>query len=184
MATKHPSEVITGEEDLSTQHYTAQAYPRFPCPHGHPCRTAGVVPAAAKRTAAALRLTGVTATAPAVDGLGLPKQARLLEPSAFRRVTARGQRRTSPCFILYAAPGLGGATSRLGLTVSRKVGKAVVRNRVKRVAREFFRHQRQRLGADRDWVLIARPRAGQASGDLLRHDLQRVFLPPGGEGRP
>ncbi len=46
---------------------------------------------------------------------------------------------------------------RLGLSVSRKVGDAVARNRVKRVIREQFAVHGQELGADTDVVVIARP---------------------------
>ena len=54
----------------------------------------------------------------------------------------------------------GSVAPRLGLTVSRRVGNAVVRNRVKRRAREWFRTSRERLAPGRDLVIIARAGAG------------------------
>lgn len=55
------------------------------------------------------------------------------------------------------------AAPRLGLTVSRKVGNAVVRNRVKRRAREWFRQGRDELAAGVEVVVIARRAASQLS---------------------
>jgi ribonuclease P protein component len=61
---------------------------------------------------------------------------------------------------------------RLGLTVPRKVGGAVRRNRVKRLLREVFRHNRTRLEPRMDLVVNARP--GIASRSLA--ELEREFL--------
>lgn len=50
-------------------------------------------------------------------------------------------------------------TTRIGITVSRKVGNAVVRNRIKRRVREWYRWNRDDLGRGLDIVVIARPAA-------------------------
>jgi len=66
----------------------------------------------------------------------------------------------------------------VGITVSRKVGNAVVRNRVKRWLREAIRHERRRLGASaRAWdiVLIAHPSAADADYARMRSDVASVF---------
>ncbi len=64
-------------------------------------------------------------------------------------------------------------TSRLGLVVSRKVGKAHDRNRVKRLLREYFRMRRQELLTPLDLVMVAKPGAaglglGEVSAELDR----------------
>ena len=59
----------------------------------------------------------------------------------------------------------------MGLTVSRKVGNAVVRNRVKRRLREWFRHSSARAAGPVDWVVIARPPAAALPSEALCSEL-------------
>lgn len=67
--------------------------------------------------------------------------------------------------------------TKMGLAVSRKVGKAVTRNRVKRYLREFFRTHRQYLTAPCHFVIVARPPAAEldfaACVHAMKHLLQR-----------
>lgn len=64
---------------------------------------------------------------------------------------------------------------RLGLTVSRKVGGAVVRNRVKRRVREWFRLSRAQLSAGVDLVVIARRGAGGLATCQIASELDRLW---------
>ena len=96
----------------------------------------------------------------------LRRSDRLLRSSEFGRVGREGRRVAEPAFVLLVAarppdPKLG--AQRLGITVSRKVGNAVVRNRVKRCVREWFRRSRAALEPGIDLVVIGRVAAAGLS---------------------
>jgi ribonuclease P protein component len=94
---------------------------------------------------------------------GRPKRGRLSRSADFERVYRQGRSVGNRFLVLYAFPRAGttadAAGPRLGLSVSRKVGGAVDRNRVKRLLREAFASEAGRVPADHDVVLVARPEA-------------------------
>ncbi len=81
----------------------------------------------------------------------------------------RGQRRATPHLVLMLASNEEGR-GRLALAVSRKVGKAVVRNRFKRRVREIARREILE-DLDQDLLVIARPGAGELDFSSLRREL-------------
>jgi ribonuclease P protein component len=91
---------------------------------------------------------------------GRAKRGRLSRSAEFERVYRQGRSVGNRFLVLYAFPRAGASDGpRLGLSVSRKVGGAVDRNRVKRLLREAFAGEVERVPADRDVVVVARPEA-------------------------
>lgn len=107
----------------------------------------------------------------------LPKQRRLAKRREFVRVYETGRKLFSRYSVLFFAPN-GLALSRIGVTATKKLGKANVRNRLKRWTREVYRRQREALGIDAqslDIVVNVKPNAAQTSFDEYSRDLARVL---------
>ncbi len=92
------------------------------------------------------------------------REWRLRDGADFARVRERGQVWRHPLLVLTVAPAPEGSRStRMGITVSRRVGSAVVRNRVKRRLREVLRLLYPRIRPGCDLVFVVRPSAVDAS---------------------
>ena len=126
---------------------------------------------------------GVSPSAPATAiKLSLQPTRRLRQRSEYRTVYERGVRRHSPHFVVFAlsqglVPGSAApaepsaegrpspdAASRFGITVSRKLGRATVRNRIRRRTREVLRRHLQELGTG--WDVVINPRRSVLDADF------------------
>ncbi len=90
----------------------------------------------------------------------LPQGFRLRRRAEIKEVQEHGQKYVSGSLIMMVSPSQLGYR-RLGITVSKKVGNAVVRARVKRLFREIFRRRRVLLPPSCDVVVIARASASK-----------------------
>jgi ribonuclease P protein component len=93
-------------------------------------------------------------------------RGRLSRSAEFERVYRQGRSTANRHLVLYAFPNESAERPRLGLSVSRKVGGAVERNRVKRLLREAFTQAEDGLRPGHDIVVVARP----AAGDLAERE--------------
>ncbi len=116
-------------------------------------------------------------------------RGRLSRSAEFERVYRQGRSTANRHLVVYAFPNGTDERPRLGLSVSRKVGGAVERNRVKRLLRESFTRAEATLRAGQDVVVVARPSAAelvereglagieQSLGELLATGKLRVSDP-------
>ncbi len=95
------------------------------------------------------------------------------ENRLFQRLYSRGKSASSSSLVLYVRRN-GQRGNRLGITVSTKVGKAVVRNRVRRRLREIYRLHEGELALGVDLVLVARVRSAQVRYRALERDFLRI----------
>lgn len=98
---------------------------------------------------------------------GFSSEDRLRKRREYLEVYDKGERLFTAHFVLYIAEN-NLPYHRLGTTVSRKIGKAVIRNRIKRFLREIFRAHRELIPRHYDVVVNVRKSASTASFDELR----------------
>lgn len=95
-------------------------------------------------------------------------------PHLFRRAYTKGKSAVTPTLVLYARKN-GLDHNRLGLTVGTKVGKATVRNRVRRRVKESYRLREETVKRGYDLVVVARSAAAQSRFGLLDRHLASLL---------
>lgn len=96
-----------------------------------------------------------------VRPFSLPRQARMRNRADFFACYEQGLRRHTKHFLVFLHT-TRHACARLGVAVSRKVGNAVVRNRIKRLLREYFRLHKDCIPHTTDMAVVAKKHAGNA----------------------
>ena len=108
-------------------------------------------------------------------GERLTPESKIRRRADYLRCYRTGRRRHGSLAIVYFVPNQLGVP-RMGITASRKVGKAVVRQRIKRRIREIYRRWPGRGGLpDLDLVIHLKPEAGKSDFPGLRSELLRIL---------
>jgi ribonuclease P protein component len=182
------------ETYFSTEQPAPRQNARFSDPHENGRRTGRAFPPPRRRPQEAERQLGEVAGIPDVpvlpaatpvetavktpvkNGSAFPKSVRLLRPGDFRKVYDNGARHTCPFFAAFclsdpAAPGL-----RVGFTTPRALGKAVVRNRLRRRVREAVRLELALLSDEWSIVFNPRRRTLDCAFTELQAEVRRLFI--------
>ena len=108
---------------------------------------------------------------------------RIRKRKEFSAVYDRGRRVGSRAFVVFLLPNDLGHP-RLGITAPKRVGGAVVRNRMKRIVREIFRQNREDFGSNDVVVNVRAPAPGLPFTALKRDLLRAACSPPAARGKP
>lgn len=104
---------------------------------------------------------------------GFPSSCRLRTSREYTQVWRQGRRCHTAHLLVIAGTGSGG--TRLGISVSRKVGNAVCRNRIKRWLREYFRIHRAGLLAGVDCSVVVKPGAALLDNVAFNQQFQEAL---------
>lgn len=107
-------------------------------------------------------------------GQGFPSSCRLRKSREYTEVWRQGRRCHTAHLLVIAASGAT-TRSRLGISVGRKVGNAVCRNRIKRWLREFFRWRLAGIDDATDFSVVVKAGAASVSHAELDRELQEAF---------
>ncbi|WP_368502930.1 ribonuclease P protein component [Alkalihalophilus sp. As8PL] len=103
------------------------------------------------------------------------KEQRIKKNEEFSSVFKKGQSVANRQFVLYSLKKEGQANFRIGLSVSKKVGNAVVRNRIKRYVRTVFLTYQEELPPNYDFVIIARHPVAEMDFHQVESSLKHVL---------
>ena len=103
----------------------------------------------------------------------MKKNVTIKDNRIFRRMYSKGRSAVTPFMVVYCRPN-GRRHNRLGVTVSTKLGGAVVRNRARRRLREVFRLAQPEMKQGWDVILVARARSVDGPWRKLTADFRRA----------
>ncbi|MFZ4454024.1 ribonuclease P protein component [Salibacterium aidingense] len=105
----------------------------------------------------------------------MKKEYRIKKNHEFSRIFEKGKSSANRQFVIYVMDHKEAAHFRVGLTVSKKMGNAVTRNRIKRLLREALRELEDQLMDGRDYIIIARKPVVQMNYVDIKKSLKHVM---------
>ncbi len=103
------------------------------------------------------------------------KVLSIKDTGLYSAVYRKGKSYAGKYIVLYALPCKGDYPSRLGITVSKDRGCAVVRNRSKRIIRESYRHLHHLLKSKCNIVIVARQACTTATSTVIEDELRELL---------
>ncbi|CAM3942804.1 ribonuclease P protein component [Mesobacillus zeae] len=103
------------------------------------------------------------------------KELRIKKNKEFQEAFKKGKSFANRQFVVYVLKKEGQETFRIGLSVSKKIGNAVVRNQVKRYIRQTFHELQDRIHTGNDYVIIARKPAAAMDMHEVKKSLEHVL---------
>ncbi|RIW31573.1 ribonuclease P protein component [Bacillus salacetis] len=100
------------------------------------------------------------------------KEQRVKKNAEFQEVFKKGTSIANRQFVIYRLPKDGQPYFRIGLSVSKKIGNAVVRNQIKRYIRQAFLELKDELKNNYDYVIIAR----KPAADMDFHEVKKSLI--------
>lgn len=104
----------------------------------------------------------------------MKKQFRIKKNKEFQTVFQNGKSMANRQFVIYVLNKPEQEFFRIGLSVSKKIGNAVTRNRVKRLIKQFFLEYKLNIYPGKDYVIIARNPAAEMNYEEVKKSLLHV----------
>lgn len=105
----------------------------------------------------------------------MKKKFRIKKNEEFQQVFHKGESFANRQFVIYILPKEEQDYFRIGLSVSKKIGNAVMRNQIKRYIRQSFLEMKDDLLTQRDYVIIARKPAAQMDFHEVKSSLAHAL---------
>jgi ribonuclease P protein component len=181
---------MSDEAHLSAKSNQEKAKTRFSQPHEHQGGPRDFEASPGEGARAPHGLGGLEAGLTVTHSARFRRADRVVSGRDYARVRRHGRRLSSRNFLVTVAARETGcgesarrapghpSNTRLGLSVSRRVGNAVMRNRIKRAVREWFRGSRERVAKDVDIVVIAHRGAAGRGAEEIALELNALFSRP------
>nr|WP_254635206.1 ribonuclease P protein component [Paenibacillus chitinolyticus] len=103
------------------------------------------------------------------------KKLRLAKREDFQKVYRYGKSAANHQFVLYYMPRRENEHFRLGISASKKIGNAVIRNRLRRVLKEIIRLNEERFPGGYDYIVIVRKPAVEMDFHEMEKSIYHVF---------